>query len=847
MTGNAAGRRILALWAAISILLALSSQVWAQKRVFARVEPNIDADQKLNFDVNSDPNDNIAPNIFITKDGKRGFVSYTGSGTVLVFSPVTGETLGRIETGGNPAFTAPLPDQKSLAVVSALDNKVFMIDTDNSELLATYAFPDAQFGFGSIVSASPDGSTGYISSTGTGEVIKFSLLDGREAGRLKGFQAPAQITVSNDGGTIIVVDTLTEELAFVDAASLTRKSSLKAREKDPTANFTIFNKAVLSPDGETGIIASRDVNGILAGDVVFLFKTSTGEIIETAAIGSEPGYTTLTPDGKYWAILNEFSLTLINTSDFKEVRELQTVRGEPLGSANILFSPDSRFAYYVSSADDLFFQHDLTTSAVIGQVLLGDNPNQFVDQPASMAITPDGKVIAVLDFMSNRIDLLTNTYVLDAAKFISSAEKFTGLTLINLSNEPATFTITALNDFGEVLAEEGIENPVDYTLPPNNQISLTVAQLFKFDDSQERVGWLTISSAHPEVAGYFSVGDTALTNLDGAPLFKGLLYDFVVSETVRKEGKFAELNLVNPSFNQSPYEVSRILRDGTVQETRTGQIAFPTNRHPQVFGEQFTQPEETTDGYLRYTAPQGLIFTEYFGGDSSTAALNGIDLDSFIGIQKIYSPQFAVVSGFKTILNLINGSGEDTEVTIRLHGPDGRIIGNPLKRSLVKDEQLKDDLAELFKDDQEVTNVTGWLEIESTTDRVVGTVTFTNEEERFLTSFILAGRPMDRFLFPVVAEDSVYQTGVALLNANDVPADVTLELWGPGGTVDRTMSITLPPASRTALYLGGFFSDLEPRLIGNLRIRSTQPLYGFSLINDKDFNFVTALPPIPLP
>src|SRR5206468_12190784 len=118
----------------------------------------------------------------------------------------------------------------------------------------------ALFGVGSIVTVSPDGLAGYISSTGTGEVIKFSLVDGSESARLKDFEAPAQITVSNDGTTILVVDTLTEELAFVDAANLTRKSTLKAKEKVAGANFTLYNKAVLSPDGATGVIASRDVN-----------------------------------------------------------------------------------------------------------------------------------------------------------------------------------------------------------------------------------------------------------------------------------------------------------------------------------------------------------------------------------------------------------------------------------------------------------------------------------------------------------------------------------------------------------------------------------------------------------
>src|SRR5437867_4455323 len=185
-------RGVLACFMGMWLLQGMACEAWAQKRVFAKVEPNVDSEQKLSFDVNASADDNVAPNIFVTGDGKRGFVSYTGSGIVMVFSPVTGEILGKIATGGRPAFSAPLPDQKTLAVVSALDDKVFIIDTETSELVATYTFSKALFGFGSIVTVSPDGLAGYISSTGTGEVIKFSTLDGSESALLKDFEAPAQ-------------------------------------------------------------------------------------------------------------------------------------------------------------------------------------------------------------------------------------------------------------------------------------------------------------------------------------------------------------------------------------------------------------------------------------------------------------------------------------------------------------------------------------------------------------------------------------------------------------------------------------------------------------------------------
>ncbi len=279
------------------------------------------------FDINSDQTDNVSPNICYSADSRRGFVPYTGSGVVVEFSAQTGSLLNRITTGGKPALATPLADGHTLAIVSVMDNRIFLIDMETSTLVGAHEFASAQFGFGSYLSLSPDGKAGYISSTGSGEVIKFDVNDGHEYRRLKGLQAPTQITLSLDGATLMVVDALTEELVFVDSATLARKTALKATEKEATANFTIFNRAVLAQDGLTGIIASRDVNGTLASDTAFIFRTSTGEVLHTQKIGYEPGYTTVTPDGAAWVILNELSLSLVPTIDPGAAKELDTAQG----------------------------------------------------------------------------------------------------------------------------------------------------------------------------------------------------------------------------------------------------------------------------------------------------------------------------------------------------------------------------------------------------------------------------------------------------------------------------------------------------------------------------------------
>jgi hypothetical protein len=257
------------------------------------------------------------------------------------------------------------------------------------------------------------------------------------------------------------------------------------------------------------------------------------------------------------------------------------------------------------------------------------------------------------------------------------------------------------------------------------------------------------------------------------------------------------------------------------------------------------QSETAEDGYIRITSTQGLLLSEIVAQGNTSAALNGIDMQRFSGVYRIYAPQFAETSRYKTVLNLINGHTEEAEVIITLHRLDGAVIAQPYKRVLVAGEQLERDLQTIFGNDPQLSSATGWIEVESSKDTVVGTVSITDYDGTFLATLALSGTPQDRLVFPVAAENGTYQTGIALLNSGEAPVSVTVELWGPGGTLDRTAVQTLAPKSSSALYLADYFPGLEGRVVGNIRIRADHPLHGFALLHDRALNFMAAIPPSP--
>ncbi len=1150
----------------------------------------------LAFDVNTDTTDDLSPNIVFSSDSTRGFVSFTGSGTVLVFSAATGAVLKTIDTGGKPDYITPLADGHTLAVASVLDNRIFLIDMNSMQLISTLTFSGAQFGFGSIVTISHSGSLGFISSTGTGEVIKFSLPDGKELGRLTGLQAPAQITLTPDDATLIVVDVDSEQLIFADASTMKQKTTLNAKDKDAASDFSIFNNVVLSSDGSSGIIASRGLNAN-SQYTVFIFTVSTGAVLATEVMSNAPGFTALTPDNQHWVILAENSLFYVPVADPGSSLELSG-QGQPLTSSNLVFSPDSKYAYYASSTSDLFVQQDLSSVAVVGELNVGDDPNLRVDQTSSVAVTPDGKTFAALNFVTNNIALIASETVLNSAKFDSGNGTFTSLSLVNVSATAANLKITAMSDFGGVLTDTDVVNPVNITLPPNGQISTTVDQLFNFTftTTTEETGWLSIESDQPGLVGYVSIGRLRASFLgafidkcNGTPLFRASLYDWIVPEVSRETGDTTEFNFVNRNFNTATYDVSRIVKDGTLIEKRTDISINNSSRTSEAFATTFTQSElgnvliaggenstetlssaefynsdgliftatsgtmsqaiksemavllsngkallaggrdsgnviqnnaeiydpvgstftlttgamnaaryrgtatllpdgrvliaggltstattntaETydpttdtfslvanamssprsdhtatllnngkvlivggsdgnqvlntaelydpktrtftptgsmatsrafhtatllsngqvliaggfngsytaaaeiydpstgafsatpnnmaharayhtstlladgrvlivggadatgvlataelfdpsiplfmpsigalttarkthgaflltngkvlvvggtdgtnalssaelydplvdgfstssnsmtaarnnfaavllsggTEGYVRVQCTPGLTFSEFFGGANSLGALNGIEMSNYSGVTRLFSPQFATVSGFTSILNVINGNTNAAVVTISLHNADGSLITQPVSYTLVPGAQLKDDLNTIFNNNPLVAGTTGWLEVDSTVDEVVGTISFTDSDGVFLTTLELQGTPLTDSVFPLVAQNDSFLTGIAFLNPNTDTAAVALELWAPDGTLMRSNTINLPPNTRTAAFLNQFFPNVSGVMVANVRVHSNKPIFGFALLYDSGVHFLEAIPPIPFP
>jgi len=556
------------------------------------------------FDVNVRiTDDNVSPNIVFTPDSEMGFVSYTGSGAVVAFSETTGEVVQRIVTGGNPAWITPLPDGNTLAVVSVFDNRIFLIAMDTLEVLGTYEYEGALFGFGSILTLSPDGNLGYISSTGTGEVIQFDTSTGNEVRRLSNMDTPAQITVTPDGGTLLVVEVASAQVYFVNTATMTAKFTMDARSVYIYAGFTIFNKPVLSPDGEYAVIGSQDINEQNEANTIFYFETATGHVSYILQTGLSPAFTTLTPDDEYWLVLGENRIAKIPVDDPVGIKNVSMTVGTPMRSANIVFSDDARYAFYAASTTDRVLQHDLSSDGIVGSYLIGDLPNESNDQPSSIAITPNGETIAILNFISNELELLADTSTLRVPEFVNYKNQFTGLTLINLSGETANLKLTPFSNTGvsTFKLSNGLFKRIDPVplapLGPNEQFSFELSQIFDFDNNTESMGHLYITSDQPGVVGFAVTGniqssflEAHLTAMDGMslPSFPEQLHDWITPDIPASNIAPPTLSMINPNYNGTDYEIAHYGADGSVLQVASDGTVNGSSRKVQTTDEMFT-------------------------------------------------------------------------------------------------------------------------------------------------------------------------------------------------------------------------------------------------------------------
>ena len=204
-------------------------------------------------------------------------------------------------------------------------------------------------------------------------------------------------------------------------------------------------------------------------------------------------------------------------------------------------------------------------------------------------------MVAALEFIGNKVDLLKEVTALEGAKFVLAGNQFSGVSLLNLSDQSTTFTVYALDNSGEVMSADDLVNPVEIVLPANGQISAAISDIFNFDPSTDHTGRLEVFADQPKVAGYISVAQIEatwfgyyLSRMDGSPMFTKQLYDWVIPEVVTASEEPVQFDFASSNYSEQTYDLKHYTQDGTLAEEKTDITAYPTKRVEQTFSDLFS-------------------------------------------------------------------------------------------------------------------------------------------------------------------------------------------------------------------------------------------------------------------
>ncbi len=341
------GMKLSILCVLISVTATVSATQYAVINPNDPLSPESIRNLKVSFRLND--SDVIAPNILFSDDGTLAFVNYIASddgdeddnndvGYVLVFHPrewdPAKQFVKAIKMGRRPALMYYNPTHTEIWVLNFgnfgtypdTQCSVTVIDTATLEVKTTIDASTANFGFGSNIVFTSDGTTAYVSSSLTGEILKFDALNHTITNRLKVecsacpyyyTAQPTAITLSHDETFLCVSNALKETVSVVDLATFTERHQVSFWDPDATVsshtpNLSFRSKVLLSPDDKIGFVSSvgsSSAFGIV--DRVYLFDPATGKPLEdedenyiTLPVPGEPTTVTFDPTGKYIVIQN---------------------------------------------------------------------------------------------------------------------------------------------------------------------------------------------------------------------------------------------------------------------------------------------------------------------------------------------------------------------------------------------------------------------------------------------------------------------------------------------------------------------------------------------------------------
>lgn len=360
-------------------------------------------------------------------------------------------------------------------------------------------------------------------------------------------------------------------------------------------------------------------------------------------------------------------------------------------------------------------------------------------------------------------------------------------------------------------------------------------------------GWVLAESNQPGLLGFFLTQRftaAGLVGLDGAEVFaEGATVGFF--PRVQSSGNFAtEIFLGNPG--DAPVSVTLTGLDGA--------SFFPARRAsiPAKGLWKFdltTQFGRAFDGSVQVESSGPVIGNATVrDGAAAIASVNLAPASEAVG--ELFAAHVVLFPGvYYTNLNVVNPNGVPVTILCGFYLADGSQYGIPREFAIpagqvrvIRDTELG------LPDDQ---NTEGWLKIASPMGPVLGCLTFGRPgDNRYMSTLPLQAWSGPDIYFAQAVNGNVggvaFFTGLAVLNPNAFPVEVTIRVHASDGTLQgNAVTRTLQPREkyvRLIKFIEGI-GELPDQSSGYIHVTAAGGnVFSFVMFGDEPLNFLSAVP-----
>jgi hypothetical protein len=432
---------------------------------------------------------------------------------------------------------------------------------------------------------------------------------------------------------------------------------------------------------------------------------------------------------------------------------------------------------------------------------------------------------------------------------------YTGIALTNPQDFKVLATYTAYDLSGEMIAGDGITNPVTITLPRKGQYAKLASEIFGPRFNSNSAGTIRVDGKTEQLTGFYLMGDIVGPKLDGSTgSIDGLASWYLPLIYRTGTAPVNRLEIYNPeAVGTAAANLNLRLFDFSGKEiANTSQIIAPGATYVQEVWAAFgVNLSSFQGGYIRGLSDLPLVVRYTFYNELE---FNVLDAQTPSSKTAFYVPHFATGGTYSTELTIVNASTAAlADINVTLYNNSGlsyAVSGNPANITIPAGQQITRTLASLFPNlpsglqtgsirfDVKPVNAGPFV----TTPPLAGAIRF-SEASGSSAALPLSLTLGTDLIYSHVAQSLGYYTGVAMMNPNTDPTSIELDVYTRDGKLVGFYSTLLQPGQRITKLVEELVPASAGQLGGYVRLTSSASIVSFSLFGTNDGRSLSAIPP----